>query len=170
VDFLYHTSRSIIHARLVIYITTREISHIYKLEQTTVTVGAARMLAMSTIPASTVASSSTWASSSYSALVAGEGSGLLSSADACESPTSAACCAAFGTTTPVVRAGLTLLSVAPPTVSQVSSSPWSTGSEGGISCDNTRFNCQNIVLTGKYSTTLLAVPTSWLVDLVIFNF
>jgi hypothetical protein len=74
------------------------------------------------------------------------------------------------TTTPVVGAGLTLLSVAPPTVSQVSSSPWSTGSEGGISCDNKRFNCQNIVLTGKYSTTLLVVPTSWLVDSVIFNF
>jgi hypothetical protein len=70
----------------------------------------------------------------------------------------------------VVQAGLTLLSIAPPTVSQVSSSPWSTGSEGGISYDNTRFNCQNIVLTGKYSTTLLAVPTSWLVDSVIFNF
>jgi hypothetical protein len=65
---------------------------------------------------------------------------------------------------------LTILSVAPPTVSQVSSSPWSTGSEGGISYDNMRFNYQNIVLTGKYSTTLLAVPTSWLVNSIIFNF
>jgi hypothetical protein len=40
----------------------------------------------------------------------------------------------------VVGAGLWLLSVAPPTVSQVFSSPWSTGSDEGISCDNSRFN------------------------------
>jgi hypothetical protein len=170
VDFLYHTSQSIIHARLVIYITTRENSHTYKLDRTTVTVGAPRMLAMCTIPASAVASSSTWASSGCYALVAGEGVGLLSFVYACESSALAAFCAASGTTTLVVGAGLTLLSVTPPTVPQVSSSPWSTGSEGGISCDNTRFNCQNIVLTGKYSTTLLAVHTSWLVDSVIFNF
>jgi hypothetical protein len=32
----------------------------------------------------------------------------------------------------VARAGLRLLSVAPPTVSQVSSSPWSTGSRRNI--------------------------------------
>jgi hypothetical protein len=68
VDFLYHTSQSIIHARLVIYITTREINHTYKLDRTIVTVGAPRMLAMPTIPASAVASSSTWASSSCSPL------------------------------------------------------------------------------------------------------
>jgi hypothetical protein len=42
--------------------------------------------------------------------------------------------------------------------------------EGGISSDNMRFEYQNIVLTGKYSTTILVVPTSWLVDSVIFNF
>jgi hypothetical protein len=58
VDFLYHTSQSIIHARLVIYITTWEINHIYNLDRTTVTVGTPRMLAMSTIPTFVVASSS----------------------------------------------------------------------------------------------------------------
>jgi hypothetical protein len=66
--------------------------------------------------------------------------------------------------------GLRLLSVAPPTVSQVSSSPWSTGSDDGISCDNSRFNCQHIVLYGKYSTTLLEELTSCAVDSVIFSF
>jgi hypothetical protein len=70
----------------------------------------------------------------------------------------------------VVGVGLRLLSVAPPTVSQVSSSPWSTGSNDGISCDNSSFNCQHIVLYGKYSTTLLEELTSWAVDLVIFSF
>jgi hypothetical protein len=118
------------------------------------------MLAMSTIPASAVTSSSTWAPSGCSAIVVGEGSSLFFPADACESPALAACCAASGVTTPVVGAGLTLLSVAPLTVSHVSSSPWSTGLEGGISCDNSRFNYQNIVLNGKYLTTLLEVPTS----------
>jgi hypothetical protein len=127
------------------------------------------MLGMSTIPASAVASSSTWASSDYSTLIAREGSSLFTSTDACESPAPAAC-SASSTTTPVVEAGLTLLSVAPPTVSQVSSSPWSMGSKGGISYDNTRFNCQNIVPSGKYSTTLLVISNFWLVDLVIFNF
>jgi hypothetical protein len=66
--------------------------------------------------------------------------------------------------------GLRLVSVAPPTVSQVSSSPWSTGSDDGISCDNSRFNCQHIVLYGKYSTTLLEELTSCAVDSVIFSF
>jgi hypothetical protein len=46
----------IIHARLLIYITTREIGYTYKLDRTTVMVGAPSMLAMSTIPASAVAS------------------------------------------------------------------------------------------------------------------
>jgi hypothetical protein len=60
----------------------------------------------------------------------------------------------------VVGGELILLSVAAPTVSQVSSSPWSTGSEEGISHDNKRYNCQNIVLIDKYSTTPFAAPTS----------
>jgi hypothetical protein len=159
-----------IHARLLIYITTREIDYTYKLDWTTVTVGAPRMLAMSTIPASAVALSSTWAPSDCSALIVGEGSDLLSSADACMSLAPVACCATSGMTTPADGAGLRLLSVAPPTVSQVSSSPWSTGSEGGISCDNIRFHCQHIVFKRKYSTTILEVLTSKLVNSVIFNF
>jgi hypothetical protein len=55
--------------------------------------------------------------------------------------------------------GLTLLSAAAPTMSQVSSSPWSTGFEEGISYDNTRFNCQSIVLIGSGLTIPFAVPT-----------
>jgi hypothetical protein len=43
-------------------------------------------------------------------------------------------------------------------------------SDGGISRDNSKFNCQHIVLYGKYSTTLLEELTSALVDSVIFNF
>jgi hypothetical protein len=98
VDFLHHTILMIIHARLLIYITTREIGYTYKLDRTTVTVGVLSMLATSKIPASVVASSSTWAPS--------------------------------GTVTLVEGAGLILLSVVPPTVSQVSSCTWSTGSDG----------------------------------------
>jgi hypothetical protein len=64
----------------------------------------------------------------------------------------------------VVGGELILVSVASPTVSQVSSSPWSTGSEEGIFCDNIRYNCQNILPIGKYSTTPFTVPT------VIFKF
>jgi hypothetical protein len=128
------------------------------------------MLAISTISASAGASSSTRAPSGCSAPVVGEGSGLLSSGDTYESLEPAACCAASGTVTSVMGAGLILLSVASPTVSQVYSSPWSTGSDGGISCDNSRFNCQHIVLHGNYSTILLEELTSWAVDSVIFSF
>jgi hypothetical protein len=49
----------------------------------------------------------------------------------------------------MVGGGLVLLSAAPPTMSQFSSSPWSTGSEEGISCDTRRLNCQSIVLIEK---------------------
>jgi hypothetical protein len=38
-----------------------------------------------------------------------------------------------------VGAGLRLLSAGSPTVSQSLSSPWSTGSEGGISCKQQNF-------------------------------
>jgi hypothetical protein len=44
------------HARLLIDITTQEFGYTYKLDRTTVMVGAPSMLAMSTIPASAVAS------------------------------------------------------------------------------------------------------------------
>jgi hypothetical protein len=66
VDFPHHTSNSVLHARLVIHATTWEISKTYKVDRTTVTAGAPRMLATSTSPASAVASSSAWASSGCS--------------------------------------------------------------------------------------------------------
>jgi hypothetical protein len=103
----------IIQTRLLIYITTREIGYTYKLDRTTVTVRAPSMLAISTIPASMGASSSTWAPSGCSALVGWEGSGLLSPADAFESLAPVTCCAASGTVTSVMGARLLLLSVAP---------------------------------------------------------
>jgi hypothetical protein len=52
-----------------------------------------------------------------------EGSGLLSSTGARGSPVADACCAVSGMVASTVGAGLRLLSVAPPTVSQFSSSP-----------------------------------------------
>jgi hypothetical protein len=44
------------------------------------------------------------------------------------------------------------------------------GSDGGISCDNSRLNCQHAILHDKYSTTLLEELTSWAVDAVTFSF
>jgi hypothetical protein len=44
------------------------------------------------------------------------------------------------------------------------------GSEDGISCDNSSFNCQLTILQDKYSTTLLEELTSWDVVSVTFNF
>jgi hypothetical protein len=128
------------------------------------------MLAISTRLASTGASSSIWATTGSSAPVVAEGSGLLSSVDNCGSSVTVACCAASSTVASVVGARLRLLSAAPPTVSQVSSSPCFTGSDGGISCDNSRLNCQHATLHGKLLTTLLGELTSWAVDVVTFNF
>jgi hypothetical protein len=147
-----------------------EIDYTHKLDRTTVTVRAPSMLAISTSPTSTGASSSTRATTGAAVPVVVEGSGLLSSTDGHGSLVTVACCAASGTDAIVVGAGLWLLSVAPPTVSQVSSSPWSTGSDRGISCDNSRLNCQHAILHGKYSTTLLEELTSWAVDAVTFRF
>jgi hypothetical protein len=128
------------------------------------------MLAMSTSPASAGTSSSTWATTGSLVPVVAEGSGLLSSGDAHGSPTSVACCACFGTTSSKAGAGLRLLSVAPPTVSHSSSSPWSAGSDDGISYDTSKFNCQHARVQDKYSTTLLEELTSWAVVSVTFNF
>jgi hypothetical protein len=94
------------------------------------------MLAISTIPSSLAASSSSWASSGCSISAAGEGFCLPSPADTYELLGLVPCCADPGMTSPVVGGGLTLLSLAASTVSQVSSSSWSTESEGGMSCDN----------------------------------
>jgi hypothetical protein len=46
-DFLHHTSHSVTHARLVTHVTTWEINKTYKIDRTTVTVGAPRMLVIS---------------------------------------------------------------------------------------------------------------------------
>jgi hypothetical protein len=81
------------------------------------------MLAISTSPASAGASSLTWATTGSTALVVAEGSGLPFSVDAGGLPATVASCADSGTTSSMVGAGLRLFSVAPPTVSQVSSSP-----------------------------------------------
>jgi hypothetical protein len=69
--------------------------------------------------------------------------GPLSSVDACGSLALVTCCADSGTTSSTVGPRLRLLSVAPPTVSQFSSSPWSTGSDDGISCDSSKLNYQH---------------------------
>jgi hypothetical protein len=115
------------------------------------------MLVISTILASMVASSSAWVSYGCSGTIAGEGSGLFLPP-------------MFPSCNLVVGGGLILLSAIAPTVSQVSTSHWSTGSKEGISYDNIRFNYHSILLIGKYSTTPFVVPTSWLVVSVIFNF
>jgi hypothetical protein len=44
------------------------------------------------------------------------------------------------------------------------------GSDDGISCDNSAFNCPHIILQDKYSTNLLEELTSWDVVSVTFNF
>jgi hypothetical protein len=49
-----------------------------------------------------------------------------------------------------VGAGLRLLSAGSPTVSQLPSSPWSTGLEGGISCKHSELYCQH---TQHYETS-----------------
>jgi hypothetical protein len=149
VDFLHSTTSVISQARLPTYLNYSKIDYTHKLDRTTVTVGAPSMLAISTSPASAGASSSTWATTCSTAPVAAKGSGLLSSVGARGSPVTAACYAVSGMVASTVGDGLSLLLVAPPTVSQFSSSPWSTGSDGGISCDTSRFNCQHVVLYGS---------------------
>jgi hypothetical protein len=71
------------------------------------------------------------------------GSGLLSSAGTCGLTTLVIRCVICDTSSSTVGAGLRLLSVGLPTVSQSSPSPCSTGSDDGISCDNSEFNCQH---------------------------
>jgi galactitol-specific phosphotransferase system IIB component len=61
VDLLHNTILVIIQARLLIYKNYSETGYTHKLDQTTVTVRAPNMLAISIIPASAGASSSTWA-------------------------------------------------------------------------------------------------------------
>jgi hypothetical protein len=110
-------------ARLPTYTYYSKIEFTYRLDQTTVTVGEPNKLEISTSPAFEGASSSTWETTGSTASVVTKGSGLLSSIDARGSPALLACCADAGTIYSTVGAGLKLLSVAAPTVSQLSSSP-----------------------------------------------
>jgi hypothetical protein len=123
VDFLHSTALVISQARLPAYINCSKIDYTHKLHRTTVTVGAPSMLAISTSQTSAGASSSTWATTGSTVPVVAEGSGLLSSVGARGLLVTVAYCAVSGTVASAVGAGPRLLSVAPPTVSQVSSSP-----------------------------------------------
>jgi hypothetical protein len=133
----------------------------YKLDRTTVTVGALRILAISTSPASAGASScaSVAAASSVAAAV---GSVLPSATGGWR-----VICAKSSST---VGAGLRLPPTGSPTVSQSPSSPCSTGSEGGISCKQ-----GNFVVNTQHRDISTRLPhsrrlTSWDVVSVTFNF
>jgi hypothetical protein len=65
-----------------------------------------------------------------------------------------------GSTSIMAGAGLRLLAAGSPTVSQPPSSPWSTGSEGGISYQQRNFVVSIHNIEDKYSTTLLEEFTS----------
>jgi hypothetical protein len=76
---------------------------------------------------------------------------LLSMTGACGSTTVVDRCVNRDTSSSTVGAGLRLLSVGSPTVSQSPSSPWSTRSEGEISCKHSEFSCQHTqILQDKY--------------------
>jgi hypothetical protein len=122
-DFLHSSNLVISQARLPTYMYYSKIDFTYKLHQTTVTVGAPSILAMSTSPTSAGTSSSVWDATGSPVPVVAEGSGLLSFADARGSAVTDVCCAISGTISSTAGAGQRLLSVAPPTVSQLSSSP-----------------------------------------------
>jgi hypothetical protein len=81
------------------------------------------MLAMSTSPASAGAFSLAWAATGYPALVVVLSSGMLSFAGTCGSATLVVRCVICDTSSSTVGAGLRLLSVGSPTVSQSSPSP-----------------------------------------------
>jgi hypothetical protein len=123
VDFLDSSNLVVSQARLPTYMYYSKNDFTYKMDRTIVTVGAPSLLAMSTSPASAGASSSVWATTGSPIPVVAEGSGLLSSADARGSAVIDVCCAISGMVSSTVGAGLRLLSVAPPTVSQLSSPP-----------------------------------------------
>jgi hypothetical protein len=64
-------------------------------------------------------------------------------AGACSSTTLVVCCVICDTSSSTVGAGLLLLSVGSPTMSQSSPSPRSMGPDDGISCKTREFNCQH---------------------------
>jgi hypothetical protein len=96
-DFLHSTQSVVNQVRLPIYMYYSGKIFTYKIDWTTVTVGAPSMLAMSTSPASAGASSSASVAAGSSAVGAAVGSVLLSATGAC------------GSTSVTVEAGLRLL-------------------------------------------------------------
>jgi hypothetical protein len=151
VDFLHSTQSVVNQVRLPIYMYYLGKIFTYKLDRTTVTVGAPSMQAMSTSPASVGASSSASVAAGSSVAKAVAGSVLLSATGACDSTSVVDRC---DTSSSTAGAGLRLLSAGSPTVSQSPSSPWSTGLEGGISCKYSEFCCQHTQHC-KTSTRLL---------------
>jgi hypothetical protein len=121
-DFLHGTNLVISQARSPTYTYYSKMNFTYKLDRTTVTVGAPSILAISMSPAPAGASSSAWATTGLPVPIVVEGSGPLSFADASGSIVTGVCCAICGTVSSTVGVGLMLLSVAPPTVSQSSPS------------------------------------------------
>jgi hypothetical protein len=118
----------------------------YRLDRTTATVGAPRILALSTSPASAGASS--WA------LVAVGSSAIATAGSVLPTATwgwRVSCATSFS----MVGAGLRLAPASSPTVSQLPSSPCSTGSEGGISCKQRNF----VVSIHNIETQVLDYPT-----------
>jgi hypothetical protein len=120
VDFLHSTKLVVNQVRSPSYKYYSGMVFTYKLDQTIVTVGAPSMLAMSISPASVGASFSAWAATGSSAPVVALGSGLLSSVGACGLTTLVVQCIICDTSSSTVGAGLRLLSVGLPTVSQSS--------------------------------------------------
>jgi hypothetical protein len=142
VDFLHSTQSVVNQGRLPIYMYYSGKIFTYKLDRTTVTAGVPSMLAMSTSLASAGASFLASVAAGSSTAGATAGSVLLSATGAC------------GSTSVTAWAGLRLLSAGFPTVSQSPSSPWSTGSEGGISYKHLELYCQHTQHC-KTSTRLL---------------
>jgi hypothetical protein len=123
VDFLQSTSLVVNQVRLTGYTYYSGRIFTYKLDRTTVTVGAPSMLAMSTSPASEDASSSAGVTAGSSAAVVAAGSVLLSTTGAYGSTTVVDRYVNCFTSSSTVGAGLWLLSAGSPTVSQSPSSP-----------------------------------------------
>jgi hypothetical protein len=131
VDFLHSIQLVVNQVRLPTYMCYSGKMFTYKLDRTTVTVGAPSMLVMSTSPASAGASSPASVAAGSSAAGAATGSVLLSATSA------------YGLTSVMAGAGMRLLSAGFPTVSQSPLSPWSIGSERGISCKQPEFSDQH---------------------------
>jgi hypothetical protein len=112
VDFLHNTQSVVNQVRLPIYMYYSGKIFTYKLDQTTVTVGAPSMLAMSTSPASAGASSSASVAAGSSAAGAAAGSILLSATGACGSNFVVDRC---DTSSSTAGSGLQLLSAGSPT-------------------------------------------------------